>query len=102
MHNQSRVGGDWLLLQLVGDTTNRAAIGSQVRVVSGDSAQVLEVHSGRGYQSHFGARLHFGLGDRSVDRLEIRWHAGAPQVIEKLPANRHYVIRQGRTPQQVR
>ena len=45
------------------------------------SVQVAEVHSGRGYQSHFGTRLHFGLGtsDR-VDRVEVRWIGGGVDV----------------------
>ena len=39
---------------------------------------VAEVHRGRGYQSHHGTRLHFGLGKReSIDRSEIRWMGGA-------------------------
>ena len=28
--------------------------------------QIDEVHSGRGYQSHFGTRLHFGLGEHAT------------------------------------
>jgi len=63
--------------------TNRDGIGARVRVVSGDAAQIDEVHSGRGYQSHHGTRLHFGLADRRhVDRVEIRWLGGATEVFE--------------------
>ena len=43
-------------------------------LVAGERTLVDEVHSGRGYQSHHGTRLHFGLGrhDR-VDRVEVRF-----------------------------
>ncbi len=35
---------------------------------------VAQIHLGRGYQSHFGQRLHFGLGGASrVDKIEVRW-----------------------------
>jgi hypothetical protein len=48
-----------------------------------------EAHSGRGYQSHYGLRLHVGLGasDR-IDRLEIRWLGGGVTVLENVPADR--------------
>jgi hypothetical protein len=47
-----------------------------------------EVHSGRGYQSHYGLTLHFGLaaGDH-VNRVEIRWLGGSTEVLEHLPAD---------------
>jgi enediyne biosynthesis protein E4 len=68
---------------------NRDAVGSRVTVVAGHLRQVAEVHSGRGYQSHFGSRLHFGLGSHDrIQRLEIRWHGGQTQVLEDLPVNR--------------
>jgi hypothetical protein len=63
-------------LKLRGKSTNRDAIGVRVEVVAGDLTQVDEVRSGRGYQSHFGSRLHFGLGSRDrVDRISIHWPA---------------------------
>ena len=50
------------------------ASGLASKVVAGDLTTVDEIHSGRGYQSHYGSRLHFGLGTRQkVDRVEIQW-----------------------------
>jgi enediyne biosynthesis protein E4 len=62
-------------------------------VTAGDLVQTAEVHSGRGYQGHFGSRLHFGLGfhDR-VDRVEIRWHGRQTQVLNDLPTKRLHTI----------
>jgi enediyne biosynthesis protein E4 len=58
-----------------------------------DLVQTAEVHSGRGYQGHFGSRLHFGLGPRDhVDRIEIRWTGGDAQVLENLPASQLHTI----------
>jgi hypothetical protein len=40
-----------------------------------------EVHSGRGFQGHFGSRLHFGLLHReAVERIEVRWPGGAVEA----------------------
>ena len=71
-------------------------MGARVRVVSGDLAQVAEVVSGRGYQSHFGTRLHFGLGPRDrIDRIEVRWPSKRPEVFRNLTADQQIVLTEG-------
>ncbi len=86
-------GRHWLQVQLRGTKSNRDGVGARVTLTSGDLTLVDEVHSGRGYQGHFGTRLHFGLGpcDR-VDRLEVRWIGGQTDVLEVLPADRLIVV----------
>ncbi len=75
----------WLQVRLRGTTTNRDGVGAQVRLVVGDLVLVDEVHSGRGYQSYWGGRLHFGLGPRKrVDRIEVRWIGGGTDVLEDI------------------
>jgi hypothetical protein len=86
--NDTGPKGHWLDLQLYSPTNSRDAVGASVRVVAGDLVLVDEVHSGRGYQSHYGSRLHFGLG--SADRvaaIEIRWLNGAQQRINDCPVD---------------
>jgi hypothetical protein len=96
MRNDSVDGNHWLQLRLVGATCNRDAVGARVRVVAGDLVLVDEVHSGRGYQGHFGTRLHFGLGGREhVDRIQVRWPGGDPEVFAGGPADRLLEIKQG-------
>jgi hypothetical protein len=93
LRNESPGANRWLQVQLRGVKTNRDGVGASVRVVAGDLAQIDEVHSGRGYQSHWGSRLHFGLGKRDrVDRVEVRWIGGGVDVLEDLPANRLLTI----------
>jgi hypothetical protein len=54
------------------------------------------VHSGRSYQSHFGMRLHFGLGRRErVDRVEVRWIGGATEVLDEVGIDQTVIVRQG-------
>jgi enediyne biosynthesis protein E4 len=94
--NDSPPGRHWLQIGLRGVRSNRDGVGARVRVVAGDLIQVAEVHAGRGYQSHHGARLQFGLGDRArVDRIEVRWVGGGVDVFHDLTADQRLVLVEG-------
>jgi hypothetical protein len=96
LRNESPAGNHWLQIQLRGVKTNRDGVGASVRVVAGDLTQTDEVHSGRGYQSHWGSRLHFGLGKRDrVDRIEVRWIGGGVDVLENLPTDQCLTVVEG-------
>ncbi|MDP7286792.1 MAG: CRTAC1 family protein [Phycisphaerae bacterium] len=83
LRNDSPKGNHWLQVRLRGKKTNRDGIGARVKVVAGKLTQIDEVHSGRGYQSHYGMRLHFGLGKiDKIDRVEVRWIGGGVDVIK--------------------
>jgi len=85
LRNDSPSKGHWLQVRLKGVKTNRDGIGARVKVVSGDLTLIDEVHSGRGYQSHYGTRLYFGLGNRDkVDCIEVRWIGGGVDIIENI------------------
>jgi hypothetical protein len=87
----------WLEIRLRGVKTNRDGVGARVRVVAGDLVQTDEVHAGRGYQSHWGSRLHFGLGEHAaVDRIEVHWIGGGVEVLENVPADRLLTVTEGR------
>lgn len=56
-----------------------------------------EVHAGRGYQSHFGSRLHFGLGPRErVEQVKIRWIGGGVEVFSDVPVDQFVTLIEGR------
>lgn len=93
LRNDSPPGRHWLQIGLRGVRSNRDGVGARVRVVAGDLMQVAEVHAGRGYQSHHGSRLQFGLGDRArVDRIEVRWVGGDVDVFHDLAADRQLIL----------
>ena len=93
----------WLLVRLIGQKTNRAAVGSRVRLSAGPLHQVQEVLSGCGFCSQNDFRLHFGLGKaEKVDRLEVHWLAGAVETYQDLPANRLVTIVEGKGIESVR
>jgi len=93
LRNDSHTGNHWLQIELRGRRTNRDGVGAHVRVVAGPLTQLAEAHSGRSYQSHFGSRLHFGLGRHArAERIEVRWLGGATQVLRDVPADQRIVI----------
>jgi len=98
LRNDTTNGNHWIRVRLRGTTANRDGVGSRVTVSAGDLTQIAEVHSGRAYQSHFGSRLHFGLGTHDrVDRIEVRWIGGGTDVLEDVAADRELIVTQGST-----
>jgi hypothetical protein len=92
-------GRHWLQVRLYGVKANRDGVGARVRIESGDLVQIDEVHSGRGYQSHWGTRLHFGLGQRArVERVEVQWLGGGVDIVENPPVDGELAIVQGNWP----
>jgi hypothetical protein len=99
LRNDSPNRHHWIQVRLQGTKTNRDGVGARVKVVAGELSQVDEVHSGRGYQSHYGMRLHFGLADHQrVDRIEVRWIGGGVDVVENVAVDRIVTIREGSSP----
>ncbi len=96
VRNDTRNNNHWVQILLEGKTANRDGVGSQVKVITGELIQLQERHAGRGYQSHWGDRLHFGLGKHSkIDRVEVRWMGGTTEVYDNLPVDRFILLRQG-------
>jgi hypothetical protein len=96
IRNATAVKNHFVQLRLVGTSVNRDGSGTRVELLAGDQKLVKELVLGRGYQSHFGSRLHFGLGaaDR-VEQLKIIWGSNEIQTINDLPIDREVVIVQG-------
>jgi hypothetical protein len=96
LRNESPAQGHWLQIHLQGVKTNRDGVGAQVTVVAGDRRWVDEVHSGRGYQSYYGSRLYFGLGQQTrVDRIEVDWIGGARDLYRDIPSGRKLLLVEG-------
>jgi hypothetical protein len=96
MRNDSPTQNHWLQIQLRGVKCNRDGVGSRVRVVAGDLVQTAEVHSGRGYQSHFGTRLQFGLAaSQQIDRVEVHWLGGGVDVFANVARDQKVVLTEG-------
>ncbi len=90
IRNESRTGHHWIEILLHGVHSNRDGVGAHVSVTTAAGPrQLREVHSGRGYQSHSGTRLHFGLGSSDrLERLEVRWIGGGTTVLTNVTVDR--------------
>jgi hypothetical protein len=96
LRNESTGRNHWIQIRLRGTRSNRDGIGARIKVVAGDLTQVDEVHSGRGYQSHYGMYPHFGLSQRTrIDRIEVRWIGGGTDVLEGMDVDRVLQINEG-------
>lgn len=94
--NDSPGAGHWLQVRLQGRRTNRDGVGAHVVLQAGDLSLRDEVHSGRSYQSHFGTRLHFGLGKHTqIDSLEVHWIGGGTDVHENLGVDHMITLTEG-------
>lgn len=93
LRNDRPSGPGWIDVELRATRGNRDAVGATVRVVAGGRTATRQVHAGRGYQGHFGSRLHFGLGTAArVDRVEIVWPGGGTAVYHDVPVNRRLLV----------
>jgi hypothetical protein len=89
-HNVSPGAGHWLLVRLIGRSSNRDGLGAILRVET-DDGHMLWNHATTsvGFASSSDPRVHFGLGRSSVVKsLEITWPSGKRQKLENLRANR--------------
>lgn len=94
--NETRNKNHRVLFRLIGNKSNRAAIGARVTVRTSSLTQIDEVRGGGSYLSTNDTRLHFGLGAEAViGRLEIAWPSGLKQEFRDVAADAIYEIEEG-------
>lgn len=99
IRNDSSQRGHWLQIQLIGWKNARDGVGARVSIRTTNGSQIDQVVSGRGYQSSFGNRLHFGLGtDTKVSEVVVRWMDGTIQKTYPTSIDTLLQIRQSDTP----
>jgi hypothetical protein len=82
----------WLQLRLTGKTSNRSAVGAEVRCVSDGRRQVRTVSGSMGYASTSDLTVHFGLGESLRAKVEIRWPSGRLQSLGEVAANQRVTV----------
>lgn len=93
LRNTTTDVGHCLRLRLVGVNSNRSAAGAKVSVVSeGNDRQVDELLIGRGYQSHYGSVLHFGLKQATSCSVEVVWPSGRRQQWNNLGSDQEWTL----------
>ncbi len=98
IQNSTKNSNHFLQLQLVGKHSNRDAVGSLVTVSAGEKVMSQAVVAGRGYQSHFGSRLTFGLGQTPRTwTVSVQWQGGAKQEFVNVAADQLIMLIEGET-----
>lgn len=98
--NPGQNDNNWISIQLVGVETNRAALGSRLKITITEDGRKREIHRDVNSGGSFGSsplRREIGLGKAvKIDELEITWHAsGTKQVFTNLPSNQFIRIIEG-------
>ena len=78
LRNDLPASTEWVQIELIASGPNRQAVNSEVTVSFGGTSQHRQVICGRGYQSSYGDRLHFGLKCREARSetqatVAVRW-----------------------------
>jgi len=82
--NTANPANGWVDFELEGQSSNRSAIGAEVKLFWNGQQQVQEVSGGSGFCAQNQRRLHFGLGQNArVEKAEIRWPSGKVTTIEQ-------------------
>ncbi len=98
--NPGQNDNHWISLRLEGVKSNRAAIGSSVKVTFTEKGKTRSVYRDVNSGGSFGASpltREIGLGQAPViDQLEIRWHgSGLVQTFRNVPVDRFVTLREG-------
>jgi enediyne biosynthesis protein E4 len=97
LHNSGGTANHFLNFKLVGTKSNRDATGARVRVRAGSLTQLREISAGGSYFSHSDLRAHFGLGQNTqAESVEVWWPSGLRQTFRNLPADKFYLIEEGK------
>lgn len=89
MHNETVTKNHWLIVNLVGHTSNRDGIGAEVQVTTSTGVQTVTVSTAGSYLSSNDKRAHFGLGlDAVAKSIQVRWPSGIVQVLKDVAGDR--------------
>lgn len=88
LHNETATKNHWLMLKLVGHSSNRDAIGARVKITTADGQQCATVSTTGSYLSASDKRVHFGLGrNATANTVEILWPSGIVQHLSNVKAD---------------
>lgn len=87
-------GSNYLQIKLIGDSKNKNAVGSKVKIYQGSEIQYQELTPVRGFFSSVEHLLHFGLGNTSkVDKIEVTWHDGKILELVNIEGNQKLLLK---------
>lgn len=95
LRNNKGNQNNWIILNLVGNTSNRDGLGARIKLIAGGKVQTAQKKSTTGYLSQNDSRIHFGLMKNDiVEKIEIKWPSGKLQVLENIKVNQILVVKE--------
>jgi hypothetical protein len=89
----------WLRVELLGDSSNRNALGARVyvRTAPGGGEQTREINAGSHYLGQSELTAHFGLGSgtQPIDQVRVVWpRSGEVRILRNVARNRALTLRE--------
>lgn len=93
LYHNNKNENNWLKIKLEGTKSNRAALGTKIRIkatINGKAIwQTREISAQSGYCGQNSLVAHFGIGDATkADSIIVEWANGTTQIIKNVLANR--------------
>ena len=99
LRNDTRTGNGYVRLRLQGTKSNRDAIGARVelKLEGADRPMIKTLRAGDGFLSQSSKWMHFGLGEREVASVTVRWpnSTGLAEAIRGVERNGTFAIIEG-------
>jgi enediyne biosynthesis protein E4 len=98
LHNVTPTENHWLMLRLIGSSSNRDALGAVVRLETADGKTLWNhVSASVGFASSSDSRVHFGLGrSEKISSVHIAWPGGKTQTIRDVAVDRLITVTEAR------
>ena len=74
---------NWIKIRLQGSSKNQLGIGARVEIHQGKRILVRENHFEKGYLSSSTDILHFGLGQKDITKIVVKWPDGSQTIEEE-------------------
>lgn len=99
-NHASETNNNWLVVNCIGSTSNRSAIGTKVLVtatIDGQQVtQIREISAQSGYCGQNQLPAHFGLGSNStIEQITVKWPSGQEEVFGNIFPNQYVTIMEG-------
>ena len=96
LHNETPSTGHWLLINLIGDKSNRGAEGALLTMTAGNVKLLRECTTSGSFFSASDRRVHFGLGPATqADTITVHWPSGHVDTYHNIKADQIVTLREG-------
>ncbi len=86
---------NFLKLKVIGIKSNRAGIGTRIKVIQGKKSQIREIQGGKGTTSQNSLIVHFGFGkDNKPVQVEVKFPSGVVSTLEEIRPNQLFTVQE--------